>query len=227
MKKNDFLIENMKRFEKSKNEFCYWYGGKGEKCSPQLLRNLSSLYPSIYSSRYISKCRKDIARGLKCIDCSGLVCQVYQIKNINTTSISKRYHETTFDKLKAGMILWKHGHVGLFVEKRGEKFITLESRGIDYDLNEFEYTKTEFVNHWKKILFDDSIDYSEDYSSHDVDEGYWYKVENKWKFHNTSLDFDIYGGYHRLNWSGGCDWFYFDEDGFCVMTDENGVVIYK
>lgn len=112
----------------TKGDYVYWYGGKGEKCTEQLLAQLYKLYPRIYTASYRKACRADIAAGKRCIDCSGLVCKAYGIADEGTYQMAKdsRLYEYT-GVPKNGMILWTWTHCGIYdngkvIEARGKNY---------------------------------------------------------------------------------------------------------
>lgn len=141
----------IKKALKYKN-YVYWYGGKGQKCTTVLLNTLKSLYPSTYTTNYVNKCKKDISAGKYCIDCSGLVCRAYGIKDIGTYQMAtdKRFKEWEGTPLN-GMIVWKWGHVGLYYNGK-----VVEARGIDYDVTT---NRTYKKSDWNRIFYFDGVDY--------------------------------------------------------------------
>lgn len=131
--------------------YAYWYGGKGQLCSSALLNQLASLYPSIYTSTYITKCKKDIDAGKYCIDCSGLVCACYGIAHRGTEQFAQVFNEWTDAPLN-GMVLYRKGHCGIYCDG-----YVIEARGKDYGVTMSRpYVKTS----WTKIYYSSAVDYS-------------------------------------------------------------------
>lgn len=110
--------------------YVYWYGGKGQKCTQALLNTLAAAYPRVYTATYKAKCKKDIAAGRYCIDCSGLVCKAYKIPDIGTYTMATDKRFTQYKGApENGMIVWNPTHVGLYCNGK-----VIEARGIDYDV---------------------------------------------------------------------------------------------
>lgn len=133
-------------------KYVYWYGGKAQKCTNVLLNTLSKLYPTIYTTNYIAKCKKDITAGKYCIDCSGLVCKAYGIKDIGTYQMATdtRFKEWTETPLN-GMIVWKWNHCGIYNDGK-----VIEARGIDYDVTT---TRTYKKSDWQRVYYMDGVEY--------------------------------------------------------------------
>lgn len=133
--------------------YVYWYGGKAQKCTSVLLNTLSKLYPTIYTTNYINKCKADIKAGRYCIDCSGLVCKAYGIKDIGTYQMEKdlRFKEWKGTPLN-GMIVWKRAHVGIYNDGK-----VIEARGVDYDVTS---NRTYKKNDWEKVFYFEGINYA-------------------------------------------------------------------
>lgn len=114
----------------------YVYGMKDNynPLTQQRLDILARDNKSIYDANYIKKAKKFI--GQPCIDCSGLVCALWNIGNIGSSQIAdlptknpQEYQliDAKQDKLKWGDCLWKRGHVGIYIED-GK---VLEAKGIN------------------------------------------------------------------------------------------------
>lgn len=135
--------------------YVYWYGGKRQKCTEELLNNLSALYPSIYTAGYKKRCRDDIAAGKYCIDCSGLVCAACGISDISTYAMAtdSRFHEYS-GTVENGMIVWKWSHCGIYFNGN-----IIEARGKSYGVRaDRQYKKSD----WTRVYTVDGIDYGID-----------------------------------------------------------------
>lgn len=133
--------------------YVYWYGGKGQVCSYSLLNALSSLYPGTYTTAYKAQCRKDIAAGKYCTDCSGFVSMVYGWNGLGTYGIVARtdVHKGTGAPVN-GAILWRTGHCGIYYDGK-----VLEARGQKYGLTASrKYKKSDWSSWW--IV--DGVDYT-------------------------------------------------------------------
>lgn len=138
--------------EYTKGGYVYWYGGKGQKCTATLLKQLSSMYQNIYTKSYIAKCEQDIKNGKRCIDCSGLVCKAYGIKDIGTYQMATdtRFHIYEGTPCN-GMILWKWTHCGIYYNGK-----VIEARGKDYGVIS---SRTYKATDWQRIYTVDGVDY--------------------------------------------------------------------
>lgn len=151
--KNSFAMKN----------YCYWYGGSGQKCSQALLNTLSRLYPGIYTRTYINKCKADIAAGRYCIDCSGFACKASGLPHYSTYQMTYDSHFKRWTDMahpKNGMIVWRPTHCGIYYDGIVIAAVNtghiIEARGIDYDITDTRvYKKSE----WQRIYYVDGIDY--------------------------------------------------------------------
>lgn len=132
--------------------YCYWYGGKRQKCSTALLNQLAKLYPGVYTKSYTAKCKQDIANGLYCVDCSGLVCGAYRIDDIGTVQMEtdSRFKRWTGEPLN-GMIVWRKSHVGIYYNG-----YVIEARGVDYDVTTNRKYK---ASEWSRVYYVAGTDY--------------------------------------------------------------------
>lgn len=125
--------QGLASFALSKIGTPYVYGAKGAngKLTETKLNFLAKSYPSVFTKNYIAKARKFI--GKVCCDCSGLVswytkkeigsAQLYQ-----TASTRNRIDKSDLSKIPVGAVLWKEGHVGVYV---GNGYL-VEEMGIDF-----------------------------------------------------------------------------------------------
>lgn len=117
----------------------YVYGAKysDNPMSTTRLDTLRKQNSKVYTNSYYLKALGVIKTSKGVIDCSGLVCHAYNMKDIGSWSIVElgstnadewetiNYKAT---KPEAGDILWHEGHVGLAIDSTH----CIESRGIDY-----------------------------------------------------------------------------------------------
>lgn len=125
--------QGLASFALSKLGTPYVYGAKGAngKFTETKLNFLARNYPSVFTKNYIAKARKFI--GKVCCDCSGLVswytgkeigsAQLYQTAKTRT-----RINKNDLSGIPVGAVLWKEGHVGVYV---GNGYL-VEEMGIDY-----------------------------------------------------------------------------------------------
>ncbi len=120
-------------FAKSKLGTPYVYGAKGSygKLTQAHLSSLILAYPNMFTNIYITKAKRFI--GQICTDCSGLISW-YTGKIIGSAQMYStaytRLPIKDIDKFAPGVVLWKQGHVGVYLGNG--KYIVVEAKGIDY-----------------------------------------------------------------------------------------------
>lgn len=154
MTSNDIINRALTYVNNTK--WCYWYGGKGQQCTQSLLNLLSKLYPNIYTKSYISKCKQDITAGRSCIDCSGLVCSVYNKPMIGTSQFDRVFQRWSGKPLD-GMIVWRANHCGIYY--RGK---IIEARGVDRDIT---YDRIYQQKSWSRIYYSNLVEYNNNNST--------------------------------------------------------------
>ena len=118
-------------FAKSKVGTPYVYGAKGAEgpFTQAKLNSLAKSYPGTFTALYISKAKKYI--GKVCTDCSGLISW-YTGKVIGSSQMystaSKRIPISQISNVPVGAVLWKSGHVGVYL---GDGLVA-EAKGINY-----------------------------------------------------------------------------------------------
>lgn len=111
----------------------YVYGAKGASgaLTSAKLNSLISSYPSVFTNIYITKAKRLV--GQVCCDCSGLISW-YTDKVLGSAQLySQAYTRLLIkdiDKFAPGVVLWKSGHVAVYVGDG--KYIEVECKGIDY-----------------------------------------------------------------------------------------------
>lgn len=149
--------KGLAEFALSKIGTPYVYGAKGADgiFTSSKLDWLSSNYKSVFTSAYIKKAKGFI--GKTCCDCSGLnswyTGKVLGSSQLYSTA-SKRGLIKDIDNAPIGSILWKSGHVGIYI---GDGYC-VEAKGINYGTVKSKLTNTKFT-HW--LVFD-YIDYDYD-----------------------------------------------------------------
>jgi len=112
-------------------KYRYLYGGKGQKYTSALVRQLASAYPSFYDP--IKYAMEDADKGYLAIDCSGFVCKVLGITSAGSSGLKSnavKRLSVTKANAKPGMVLWKQGHVAYV----GEDLKIYEAAGTTIDL---------------------------------------------------------------------------------------------
>ena len=140
---------------KSKIGTPYVFGAKGAngKLTQSFLNSLIKSYPKMFTPIYIKKAEKLV--GKVCTDCSGLISW-YTGKNIGTDAMNstatKRGLIKDIRKAPIGAVLWKNGHVGVYI---GNGYC-IEAKGIDYGTIKSSISNTRFT-HW--LLFENLLSY--------------------------------------------------------------------
>lgn len=133
----------------------YFYGAKMHKLTEDFMQRMKTNYPSMVGDNYIAKARKKGSVGKICVDCSGLI-GAYRGKQIGSaqlySSASKRLKMDDLECFPIGTVLWKKGHVGVYIGKEKGVPMCVEAKGIDYGtiLSKVSATKWSYG-----LLFDD------------------------------------------------------------------------
>lgn len=188
------IIKNAFKYK----DYVYWYGGKAQKCTQNLLNILSSLYPNIYTQTYINKCKIDIQKGHYCIDCSALVCRAYNINDLGSYQLMEKYKKIPVKEAKPGMMLWKKGHISICL---GNNYM-IEAKGIDYDVLISKYKYSDFVY----CLYSEDVDYIYEYEYdtgwHQDATGWWYAYGNQKGCYYKNVTLEIEGKPYTFNEEG-------------------------
>lgn len=133
----------------------YFYGAKMQILTDSFMARMKANYPSMVTSRYVEKARTKGLVGKICVDCSGLIGS-YRGKQIGSaqlySSASKRLKMDDLECFPIGTVLWKKGHVGVYIGKEKGVPMCVEAKGIDYGtiLSKLSATKWQYG-----LLFDD------------------------------------------------------------------------
>jgi cell wall-associated NlpC family hydrolase len=142
------------KFAESKLGTPYVYGAKGGVLSQNQINSWARSYPNVYSQSYINKAMKFV--GMKCTDCSGLISW-YTGKVLGSATLYsqavKRITISNIDKAPVGAILWKSGHVGVYL---GNGYC-IEAKGINYGTVKTKVSATA----WKYALIMSYISYDD------------------------------------------------------------------
>lgn len=135
----------------------YVYGAKYSDGTLTLsrLNVLKKENPKTITDSYYNKAKKYI--GQICTDCSGLVCYCYGIGDIGSYNLYDKYEKISLSDLKPGMMVWKPGHIGIYIGN-GE---VIEAKGINYGTIKSKLSDTAQKTglYSKNVNYDDSTDY--------------------------------------------------------------------
>lgn len=134
----------------------YFYGAKMEIMTLAKMLSIQSRYPSRVTQAYINKA---ITKGMvnkKCTDCSGLIGAPRK-KQISSAALyetaSERLPISKLASFPVGAVLWKSGHVGVYI---GGGYC-VEAKGIDYGTIKSKVSATK----WEYGLLFSDIQYGE------------------------------------------------------------------
>lgn len=109
----------------------YFYGAKMEILSEYKMLWLHQHYPNVVTSAYIAKAKNKKQVGKINVDCSGLI-SAYTKKMLGSSQLyaqaKARMPISEWKKFAVGVVLWKKGHVGVYIGN-GK---VVEARGIDF-----------------------------------------------------------------------------------------------
>lgn len=210
---------------KEMRSFKYIYGYKYNKnpVNKNELNLLRKDNSQVFTDSYYAKALTFV--GKKAIDCSGLVCYVHNLPDIGSWSIQqlpslypsawKDVGKPSLTTLKPYDILWKSGHVAIYV---GDGKIE-EARGINYGVQ---------VNNFiDRNIFTKTIRRLNIHSEETYDNTGWIKDETGWWYAYARTK----GSYYRNTIvSIGGNLCAFNENGYLVTNcecihDTNGYII--
>lgn len=165
-------------FALSKLGMPYFYGSKitygvlNEKFMCEMHRK----FPDMVDDNYLEKAREQKQVGKINVDCSGLI-GAYRGKERSSSQLySTAYMRLPMEKIPdfaVGTVLWKLGHVGIYVGKQKENMYCVEAKGINYGTI---LSKVE-ENDWKAGLTFPDIQYE-----------YERKISGTWKGENPYME---------------------------------------
>lgn len=142
----------------------YWYGTYGQKCTKALYLSKRRQYPAHYGESRTERYRKDVAAGLRCVDCVGLVkgalwtaggtrSPVYASFGCPDRSADGLFEYCQDKGMKTGpvrelpevpgLLLHKSGHVGVYV---GGGYL-IEAQGFDAGVVRSKVAKRSFTRY--------------------------------------------------------------------------------
>lgn len=118
-------------FAKEKVGTPYFYGAKWNVLTEDYMAKMHSYYPKVVTTSYMQKARSKGQIGVKNVDCSGLIFG-YRNKNLGSSQLystaKKRLPISEINDFAVGTVLWKSGHVGVYIGD-GK---CIEAKGINY-----------------------------------------------------------------------------------------------
>lgn len=194
----------------------YLYGYKGEEINKAQNAEFLTLYPKIWGqSNYQSKSKAWL--GQRAVDCSGLVYLALNKEPKAMIGSGQMVSKWPSIKTpKAGAIAWRPGHVAIVSKVEGGQIYIIEAAGIEAGLRERLATAGEF----KKYLLCPYVDYTEAGNKYAIG---WNRDSKGWWYSPDGATY-LKGGAYKCPWSKNPagNWFYFDNEGYCIITDPNG-----
>lgn len=129
--------QELAAFAQSKLGTPYVYGAKGANgpLTQQQVDSLSLAYPNVFTAAYRAKIAQNALVGKVCCDCSGLVSW-YTEKVLGSAQLySQAYTRLPIANIKdfaVGTVLWKEGHVGIYMGLINGVPYDVQEKGIDY-----------------------------------------------------------------------------------------------
>lgn len=146
----------------------YFYGAKISHgiLTEEFVQELHEKLPDLVTDDYVERARQQGQVGKVNTDCSGLIgaylgvelssAQMYAVAD-------QRIMYETYACLPAGTVLWKPGHVGVYLGKRDGAYRCVEAKGINYGT----ICSNVSDNDWKCGLLFPRVNY--DVESHIID----------------------------------------------------------
>lgn len=218
----DYAYEILERAQ-SLNGCKYWYGGKVQTATKALANALKSANPSVWTNAYYKTALKDVDGVTKVCDCSGLVCYAYNISNIGTSQFPNRFGQWC-DTPRAGMIAWKKGHCGIFLNDGWDSpIIEMQNQANDYRCSRtFKEAGFSIVYCDSRIDYNKQNRYSDELGWHKDANGWWYRYNEGTGPSTYYHDCEIYIAGHKYR---------FDSEGYIVTwqrvppTSETGWLV--
>lgn len=109
----------------------YFYGSKLNVLTTEFMARMHSMYPGIVTTAYMMTAQNQGQVGKVNVDCSGLIGS-YRGKQIGSSQLystaKKRMPISQWQNFAIGTVLWKQGHVGVYIGN-GD---VVEAKGIKY-----------------------------------------------------------------------------------------------
>lgn len=127
--------KGLAEYAKSKLGTPYFYGAKLNVLTEKYMEAMHKSYPKIVTLLYMAKARNKKQVGKVNVDCSGLIAG-YRKKNIGSSQLrataKKRLPISEIEKFAVGTVLWKSGHVGVYIGLENGVPMCVEAKGINY-----------------------------------------------------------------------------------------------
>lgn len=128
----------------------YFYGAKIPEgvLTEKKMSTMHAMYPKVVTTAYMTKARSRGQVGKVNTDCSGLVGGYRQL-NIGSAQLYQtaytRMPIAQIDNFALGVVLWKSGHVGVYIGKINGVPMCIEAKGINYGTVQTKVSATKWV----------------------------------------------------------------------------------
>ena len=128
----------------------YFYGAKIHEgnLNEKKMSTMHAMYPKVVTSAYMTKARNRGQVGKVNVDCSGLIAGYRQL-NIGSYQLYQtaytRMPIAQIDNFAPGVVLWKSGHVGVYIGKVNGVPMCIEAKGINYGTVMTKVSATKWV----------------------------------------------------------------------------------
>lgn len=128
----------------------YFYGAKIPEgaLTENKMSTMHRLYPKVVTTSYMAKARSRGQVGKVNVDCSGLIAGYRQL-NIGSYQLYQtaytRMPIANINDFAPGTVLWKSGHVGVYVGKVDGVPMCIEAKGINYGTVMTKVSATKWV----------------------------------------------------------------------------------
>lgn len=140
--------KELAEYAKSKLGTPYFYGAKLNVLTEKYMEAMHKSYPKVVTLLYIAKARNRKQVGKVNVDCSGLIAG-YRKKNIGSSQLrataKKRLPISEIEKFAVGTVLWKSGHVGVYIGKENGVPMCMEAKGINFGTVKTRVADTKWV----------------------------------------------------------------------------------
>lgn len=128
----------------------YFYGAKIPEgnLTEKKMTTMHAMYPKVVTNAYMAKARSRGQVGKVNVDCSGLIAGYRQL-NIGSYQLYQtaymRMPITKINDFAPGTVLWKSGHVGVYIGKVNGVPMCIEAKGINYGTVQTKVSSTKWV----------------------------------------------------------------------------------
>ena len=128
----------------------YFYGAKIHEgnLNEKKMSTMHAMYPKVVTISYMAKARRKGQVGKVNVDCSGLIAGYRQLNIGSYQLYQTAYTRMPIAKINdfaVGTVLWKSGHVGVYIGKVNGVPMCIEAKGINYGTVMSKVSATKWV----------------------------------------------------------------------------------